>query len=68
MGREGSLWAERERKGEGERGKEGGRGREWKRSEGDEEGEDTGALGGNLCLAFEGWVSYNHSFVTSQKG
>ena len=53
----GNLWAEREkereREGEGEDQEEGG----WV----------LWALGGNLCLAFEGWGSYNYPFVTSWK-
>ena len=68
----GNLWAEGE--GEGERGGEGkaeggGGKREGEREE--EEGGEGGrvlwALGGNLCLAFEGWGSHNHPFVTSRK-
>ena len=63
VGKEG----EGEREGEREMGREG-----WERDM--EMGGDSGrgrilwVLGGNLYLAFEGWVSYNHSFVTSQKG
>ena len=66
----GYLWAicgqrgrEREREREGD-----GRGRE-REGEGEEEegGRVLWALGGNLCLAFEGWGSYNHPFVTSGK-
>ena len=61
----GNLWAEREREGEGE-GEGGGGEREGEGEE--EEGRRVlWALGGNLCLAFEGWGSYNHPFVTSGK-
>ena len=73
MGREGEREREREREREGERerGKGKNRGRE-RGKEGHGEGRRGGArvlwaLGGNLCLAFEGWGSNNHPFVTSQK-
>ena len=55
--------AEGERGGEGERGRRGKeRGRRRRRG-----GRGLWALGGNLCLAFEGWGSYNLPFVTSRK-
>ena len=78
----GNLWAERERERERVRKRERqreaevdrGRGRERERErqrEGEEEEKGGGrvlwALGGNLCLASEGWGSYNHPFVTSGK-
>ena len=60
----------REGEGEGEGKEEGGglsdreRDREGKgEEEGNKEGE--GIVVDNLCLAFEGWGSYYHSFVTS---
>ena len=73
---------ERKREGEGERGGERGRGkgrgRGRERDTESEGGRERGrrrrrgggvlwALGGNLCLAFEGSGSYNHPFVTSRK-
>ena len=71
MGREG----EREGEGEGERGGEGKAKGGWRRrgtqtdreGDGGEGGRVLWALGGNLCLAFEGWGSYNHPLVTSWK-
>ena len=74
----GNLWAEMERKrereseGERKRQREGEGERDTEREE-EGEGEEEGrervlwALGGNLCVAFESWGSYNHPFVTSQK-
>ena len=66
----GSLWAKT--KGERERERERGRKREGDRErEGEGKGEEEGNKEGegivvdNLCLAFEGWGSYYHSFVTS---
>ena len=62
----GSLWAKRGvcgyrgRESEGERKKE--REEERERRE-----RVLWALGGNLCLAFEGWGSYYHSFVISRR-
>ena len=53
MGRERETQTDREGEGEEEEGGEGAR--------------VLWALGGNLCLAFEGWGSYNHPFVTSGK-
>ena len=68
-GREGER--ERERAG-GEEGKVEGGGGESDTERGGGRGRGGGvsvlwALGGNLCLAFEGWGSYNHPFVTSLK-
>ena len=75
----GNLWEEREREreregegeGEGEREREGGRGTQIGRERGRRRRREGGrvlwALGGNLCLAFEGWGSYNQLFVTSRK-
>ena len=64
VGREG---VERERKREREKERQ----REGDGEEGDGEDEEGArvlwALGGNLCLAFYGWGSYNHPFVTSGK-
>ena len=71
MGRDGEgeeRERERKREGERERQREGEGERDTDREgEGGEGGRVLWALGGNLCLAFEGWGSYNHPFVTSGK-
>ena len=74
VGKEGEGGWGSEREVERERGKE-GRVREMERGGESERGRREmrrgrilWALGGNLCLAFEGWVSYSHSFEASQKG